>query len=125
MQRVVSSGEAVSVYDYRCTASPQDKPYVESRDAHYLAFVRRGSFGCRTQGEEHELVAGAVFVVRPGREYMARHEHHGCGDECLSFRLSPALAESLGENLWKLASLPPLPQLMVYGELAQAAAEGR
>ena len=124
MHRVVSRGDAVSVFEYRCTAGPDDKPYAEARDAHYLAFVRRGSFGCRTQGESHDLVAGSVFVVRPGREYTATHEHHGCGDECLSFRLSDELAET-GKGLWNLAKLPPLPELMVLGELAQAAVDGR
>ncbi len=123
MQREVLRGDAVSVFEYRCTAGPGDKPYAETRDAHHLAFVRRGSFGCRTQGVSHELVAGAVFVVRPGREYTAVHDHHGCGDECLSFKLSDELAE--GMDLWNLAKLPPLPELMVLGELAQAAVEGR
>jgi AraC family transcriptional regulator len=120
----VFEGESVAVYDYRCTAGPADKPYVEVRDTHSLSYVRSGSFGCRTLGEEHELVAGAVLVVQPGREYMATHEHHGCGDECLSIRLSGELAES-ANALWNLAKLPPLPELMVLGELAQAAVDGR
>ena len=123
MQRAVLRGDAVSVFEYRCTAGPDDQPYTETRDAHHLAYVRRGSFGCRTQGESHELVAGSVFVVRPGREYTATHDHHACGDECLSFKLSDELAE--GKALWNLAKLPPLPELMVLGELAQAAVEGR
>jgi AraC family transcriptional regulator len=125
MQRVVCRGDAVSVFEYRCTAGPDDKPYAEARDAHYLAFVRRGSFGCRTQGEAHDLVAGSVFVVRPGREYTATHDHHGCGDECLSFRLSDELADSFDRKIWDLARVPPLPELMVLGELAQAAVDGR
>jgi AraC family transcriptional regulator len=120
----VYEGSALSVFDYRCTAGPHDRPYAEVRDSHSLSYVRRGSFGCRTLGEQHELVAGAVMVVRPGREYTATHEHHGCGDECLSFRLSGELAES-AKPVWNLARLPPMPELMVLGELAQAAVEGR
>jgi len=117
----------LSVYDFRCTAGPGDKPFVEVHRSHSLAYVRRGSFGCRTLGQSHELVAGAVMVGRPGQEYTATHEHHGCGDECLSVKLSPELAESLGAGkpAWDLARLPPLPQLMVLGEFALAAAEGR
>jgi AraC family transcriptional regulator len=125
VQRTVHQGEALSVFEYRCSAGPDDKPYAETRDAHYLAFVRRGSFGCRTQGESHELVAGAVFVVRPGREYTATHDHNACGDECLSFRLSDELVDSFDPKVWDLARVPPLPELMVLGELAQAAVEGR
>jgi hypothetical protein len=73
------------------------------------------------------LVAGAVLVGKPGREYTATHDHHDCGDECLSVMLSPELAESLagGGKAWDTPRLPQLPQLMVVGELWQAAAEGR
>jgi len=117
----------LSIYDARCDARPGEKPYVEVYRRHSLAFVRRGSFGCRTLGASHELVAGAVLVGRPGQEYMATHEHHACGDECLSLKLAPELAESLGagKTAWELGRVPPLPQLMVLGELAQAAAEGK
>ena len=122
----VYEGEALSVFDYRCTAGPADKPYVEVRDGHSLSYVRRGSFGCRTLGEEHELVAGAVLVVRPGREYMATHEHHGCGDECLSIKLSRRPGRLLErKKSGTSARVPPLPELMVLGELIQAAVEGR
>jgi len=120
----VFESASLSVYGYRCSAGPKDRPFAEMHVRHSLSYVRRGSFGCRTLGREHELVAGAVMVGRPGREYTATHEHHGCGDECLSVKLSPALADALGP-VWKLASMPPLPELMVLGELVQAAAEGR
>jgi len=90
----VFESDSLAVFDYRCTAGPASKPYVEVRETHSLSYVRSGSFGCRTLGGEHELVAGAVLVVQPGREYMATHEHHGCGDECLSIRLSAQLAGS-------------------------------
>src|SRR5919198_5894804 len=119
-------GEALSVYSYRCNAGPADRPYVEIQGRYSLSYVRRGTFGCRTLGAEHELVPGAVLVGRPGQEYMATHEHLGSGDECLSIKLAPELAQSLaGNSLWGLACVPPLPELMVLGSLAQAAAERR
>lgn len=117
------AGEALSVYAFRCTAGPADKPFVEVHRAHSLSYVRRGSFGCRTLGAEHELVAGAVMVGRSGQEYMATHQHHACGDECLSIKLSHELAEHLFPE--EPACVPPLAELMVAGELLQAAAEGR
>jgi AraC family transcriptional regulator len=118
--------EALSVHAYRCGAGPGDRPFTEVHERYSLSYVRRGSFGCRTLGAVHELVAGAVLVGRPGREYVATHEHHGGGDECLSVKLSPELAQSLaGESLWRLARVPPLPEIMVFGEQAQAAAEER
>ena len=57
------AGKALSVYAYRCSAGPADKPFVEVHRTHSLSYVRRGSFGCRTLGSEHELVAGAVTPV--------------------------------------------------------------
>jgi AraC-like DNA-binding protein len=56
---------------------------------------------------------------------MCTHEHGG-GDECLSFFLEPALVEAIAHDTsrWQAGTLPPLSELMVLGELAQAAAEG-
>ena len=44
-----------------------------------------------------ELVAGSILVGHPGVEYTCTHEHHVCGDECLSsnFRLGPKDAPAL------------------------------
>ena len=115
-------GESLSVYYYRCTSGPADKPFAEVHRQHSVSYVRHGSFGYHTQGRLHELVAGAVLVGRPGQEYSATHEHHGCGDECLSIKLSADLAEGVFPEV---ASLPPLSELMVLGERLHAAAEGR
>jgi AraC family transcriptional regulator len=117
--------ESLSVYDFRCTAGPGDRPFAEMHDRHSVSYVRSGGFGYRAQGRDFDLVAGAVLVGRPGLEYTATHEHHACGDECLSVKLSPALADSLGRANWEAGRVPPVPELMVIGELAQAAAEGR
>jgi AraC family transcriptional regulator len=119
--------DAVAVLDYRCSAGPGDEPFVERHGSHSVSYVRKGSFGVRSLGRAHELVAGAVLVGYPGDEFMCTHEHHACGDECLSFHLSPALVQSLGDrrDVWRVGCLPPLPQLMAWGELAQAVAAGR
>ena len=41
--------------------------------------------------------------------------------------LQPDLVETIGDraDIWRIGSTPPLPELMVFGELAQASAEGR
>jgi AraC-like DNA-binding protein len=118
--------DSISVFDFRCTAGPGDKPYVEQHRCHSVSYVRKGSFGCRSRGRSFELVAGSVLVGHPGGEYMCTHDHV-CGDECLSFFLSPELAEAIGDRagIWQVGAAPPLPELMVLGELAQAAASGR
>ncbi len=66
------------------------------------------------------------MVGHMGDEYICSHAHHVCGDECLSFQLSPALAEEVGisEAALRVGCVPPLAGLMVYGELAQAAGNG-
>lgn len=116
---------SLSVLDYRCTARPADRPFLERHTSFSLSYVRRGSFGCRTRGKSFELVAGSVLVGYPGDEYMCIHDHHACGDECLSFGFTPAFANAIGDRAqtWRVASVPPLPELMVLGELAQAAAD--
>lgn len=116
---------AVSVYGFRCTAGPGDAPFTESHRCSSLSYVRSGSFGCRNHGGTFELVAGSVLVGHAGDEYMCTHEHV-CGDECLSFQFTPEMVEALGADkaTWRCGALPPLPELMVLGELAQSAAEG-
>ena len=117
---------AISVADYRCSAGPDSKPFVEQHRCHSISYVRKGSFGCTTRGQSFELVAGSILVGHPGDEYVCTHDHV-CGDECLSFFLSPELVDSLGDSadVWRTGCAPPLPELMVLGELAQAAACGR
>ncbi len=118
--------DSISVFDFRCTAGPADTPFVEQHTGHSVSFVRKGSFGCRSRGRSFELVAGSVLVGHPGDEYMCSHDHV-CGDECLSFFLGPELVDAIGDRaeIWQIGAAPPLPELMVLGELAQAAADGR
>ncbi len=119
---------AFSATDYRCDAGPHDAPYTEVHRRFSIAYVRAGSFGYRYRGEAYELVAGSVLVGHAGDEFVCTHEHHGGGDECLSFHFS---AEALDAwpgahaKLWHAGGIPPLPELVVLGELAQAAADGR
>src|SRR6266481_1934203 len=119
-------GKSISVRDFRCTAVPGDKPFVEQYACHSISYVRKGSFGCHSRGRFFELVAGSVLVGHPGDEYVCTHDHV-CGDECLSFFLTPDLVEAIGARpeIWQVGAMPPLPELMVLGELAQAAAEGK
>jgi AraC family transcriptional regulator len=118
---------SVLTLDYRCDAGPADQPYPERHEDYSVSYVRRGSFGCRCRGRSYELVAGSVLVGRPGDDYVCRHDHAAGGDECLSFHFSAALVETIGDGdeVWRHAGVPPLPELMVLGELAQEAAQGR
>jgi AraC-like DNA-binding protein len=118
--------QLISVSEFRCSAGPDDTPFVERHSNHSISYVRKGSFGCHSRGRFFELVAGSVLVGHPGDEYVCTHDHV-CGDECLSFFLAPELVETIGDrtDIWQIGAAPPLPELMVLGELAQAAADGR
>lgn len=117
---------AVTVVDYRCEYGPDDEPFVERHGEYSLAYVRRGSFRYTSRGRSFELVSGSFLVGRPGDEYVCSHEHT-VGDECLSFHVNEEVADQLGGELdtWRAGGIPPLPELVVLGELAQAAAGGR
>jgi AraC-like DNA-binding protein len=125
-KKILFQNDKLSVYDYRCTRGPNDEPFAEQHCRHSLSYVRKGSFGYDTRGQFHELVAGAVMIGQAGDEYTCSHPHHICGDECLSFQLSPELADEVGVSraALQLGYLPPLPEVMVYGELAHAAGRG-
>ena len=114
----------LSVVDYRCTAGPSDEPFVERHESFAVSYVRKGSFGYRLRGQSFELVAGSVLVGYPGDEYICTHDH-AHGDECLSFHFTPDAAETFGDShtIWRAGCVPPVPELMVLGELAQATAE--
>jgi AraC-like DNA-binding protein len=118
---------SISVIDRRCAAGPADAPFLERHGSFSVSYVRAGSFGYHTRGASFELVAGSILVGYPGDEYMCTHDHVEGGDECLSFHLSPALVEAIGDRAtaWRTGAVAPLPELMVLGELGQAAAEGR
>jgi AraC-like DNA-binding protein len=116
---------SISVSDFRCTAGPGDKPFAEQHRCHSISYVRNGSFGLHCRGRFSELVAGSVLIGHPGDEYTCTHEHV-CGDECLSFFLAPELVDTIGDSTtpWQVGAVPPLSELVVLGELAQAAADG-
>jgi len=117
--------ESIAAIDFRCSVRPADVPFVELHRDFSVSYVRKGSFGYRSRGDSFELVAGSILVGHPGDEYVCSHDY-ACGDECLSFQLAPALVEMLGglTAIWRSGAVPPLPELMVLGELAQSAADG-
>ena len=117
---------ALSVMDYRCGATPGDRPYTEWFSTHSISYVRKGSFGCCSRGRNYELVPGSLLVGHAGDEYTCTHDHHAGGDECLSFQFTPEIVETIGHDprIWRLGCIPPLSKLMVLGELAQSASQG-
>lgn len=125
--RIIVEGP-ITVADYVCDATPRDAPAVEVHRNHSISYVRHGSFGCTARGLRHELVAGSFLIGAADDEYICTHDHTQGGDACLSFQLSAETVEELAparRALWRTGAMPPLPQLMVLGELGQAASSGR
>jgi AraC-like DNA-binding protein len=115
---------SMTVSEFRCDAGPGDRPFAEVRAGHSIAYVRAGSFGCHCRAGFFELVTGSMLVGAPGDEYTCTHEHV-CGDVCLSFHFAEDLVDALGRReAWRIGATPPLPELMVLGELARTAADG-
>ncbi|PTL79756.1 helix-turn-helix transcriptional regulator [Vitiosangium sp. GDMCC 1.1324] len=125
VQTILKTGQ-ISVVAYKCEAGPSAKPFTELHEATSISYVRTGSFGYRVGRRVREMVAGSTVVGRSGDDYVCTHDHT-CGDECLCFRLTPELLEALGgpSDLWSTRGVPPIRELAVAGELAQAAATGR
>ena len=119
----ITEKSGLAIYDYRCQIGVGAKPFVEQHRRSSISFVRKGSFGYRTRGRQYDLVAGSVLVGRAGDDYVCSHDHV-CGDECLSLQLAPELVETIGgrDAIWSVGALPPVPELMVLAELADAAA---
>jgi AraC family transcriptional regulator len=117
---------AIRVDDYLCHATPHETPYVERHDDYSLAYVRKGSFGYRVHGQSFELVPGSVLIGRPGDEFVCSHDHGRGRDECLAFHFEPELVDAIGDadQAWSAGSLPPLAEMVVLGELGQAALAG-
>src|SRR5260370_15348113 len=111
--------QSISVSDFRCSAGPADTPFVEQHRCHSVSYVRKDSFGCHSGGRFFELVTGSVLVRHPGDEFICTHDHV-CGDECLSFFLSPQLAEAIDDpaGIWPLRAAPPLPEVYVPAALS-------
>ena len=92
-----------------------------------VSYVRKGSFGYRSRGR----VVRAGGRLDPGRSSRRRiHVHarplRAATSACRSSSRR-TLVDALGcrHAFWRAGGVPPLPELMVLGELAQAAAEGR
>jgi AraC-like DNA-binding protein len=119
------SRDGLSIVDYRCGADRGAAPFVETHDRYSVAYVRKGSFGYHARGEAFELVAGSILAGYPGDDYTCTHDH-AVGDECLSVHMEASVVDAIGPtDAFRTGGVPPLSELMVLGELAQAVADGK
>jgi AraC-like DNA-binding protein/quercetin dioxygenase-like cupin family protein len=67
-----------------------------------IAFVESGTFDVHVEGARHRLVAGSVFITRPGLEFRCGHGDECPDDVCLSIRFDDA-AVAGNEDAWMRA----------------------
>jgi AraC family transcriptional regulator len=114
------------VTTYRCDLKPGDPPVKAVHRRFTIGHVKRGSFRYHVGDKSSELVAGSILVGCPDDEFVCTHEN-SFGDDCLAFAFDASVVESFesGRRPWLVGSMPPLAELVVLGELATAAADGR
>lgn len=124
--KLLESASGLRVLDYRCDAGPADIPFTEVFDSFSLSYVAHGSFGCTSRGRHFELVPGSFLVGRAGDEYQCDHEHHGGGDQCLSFHWSGSALDAIevSSRAWTSGALPALAPLALLGALGRIRAAG-
>ena len=93
-----------------------------------IAFVRAGSFEVTVDGARERLVAGSVFLTRPGLAFRCRHDGPCPDDVCLAVGFAPG-AVAGWEDAWTRAGWAarrvPTPRLAyVQRRLAGAARAG-
>jgi hypothetical protein len=112
------------VTEYLCDSGPDDTPFSDAIPSSPFHSFEAGGFGYRRDGRTFELVAGSVLIGHEGDEYVCTHEHvHG--DDCLSFEFSPALLDEVRPPARSAAVVSPASDIMILGELAQSAIDGR
>lgn len=114
----------VSAAAYTCSAGPAERPFAEQHAAWSVSYVQSGSFGCACRGRQFELMPGSVLLGRPGEEYTCTHDHQRGGDRCLAFFIDEAMADEIagGTRPWESGALPPMAELIAWGELADRSA---
>ena len=46
---VLHASDSLSAIEFRCTARRHEQPFTELHDAFTIAYVRHGTFGCRSE----------------------------------------------------------------------------
>lgn len=98
-------------------------PDREQATGHAVSFVEAGTFQVRTTGAWRPVVAGELFVTRPGLEFSCTHHEEHPTDCCLSVSYGADAIESLrGEGVEPpVTLLQPPTNRRAYLHLALAA----
>jgi AraC-like DNA-binding protein len=121
--RVIAGGAGWSVADVLCTSGPQDRPFEEQHSRYSIAMVVAGTFQYRSALGAGLMAPGSVMLGNPGMAYECGHEHAE-GDRCVVFWFEPEYFEELTGASFRVARVPPLPDLSPLVVSAGAGAIG-
>ena len=91
--RHLAGGDGWSLYEFVCTAGPEDRPFEERHRGVSISAVVAGSFTYASEAGRALLHPGALLLGNHGACYRCGHDH-GRGDRCISLQFS---AEYFGE----------------------------
>ena len=116
----------ISVSDFRCTAGPGDKPFAEQYRLPLDLLCPQGQF--RLPLPRHVFTnwwRDRCWSAIPATNIPAPMTTSAATNACRSSWIRNWWKRSATRtDIWRIGSAPPLPELMVLGELAQAAADG-
>ena len=119
--------ESLAVDDYRCSAGPADSA-VRRAASRPLALLRAQGQLRLPRSRRDVRARGGLGPRRPSRRRVPLHPRarRAATSACRSTsRPSSSRRSATRREIWRTGGVPPLPELMVLGELAQAAAERR
>ena len=95
--------DTISVSDFRCTARPDDAPFVERHCCHSISYVRKGSFGYHSRGHSSNSSRARCWSAIPATNMSARTITSAATSACRS-SLGPELVEAIGGGggIWRI-----------------------
>jgi AraC-like DNA-binding protein len=128
VSRTLAKGEGWRLIEVICRSGPADRPFEEEHAWTSVSAVMSGVFTYRSAHGRALMSPGSLLLGNRGACFACGHEH-GIGDRCVSFQVSPELAEETAGDLKGLRRssfgsprIPPLESLLpVLTELRELA----
>jgi hypothetical protein len=117
---------SITVADFRCSAAPDDAPFTSGSAATRFPMSARAASAAAAAAGFSNWWRDRFWSGIPATNSSAPTTMSAATSACRSF-WAPSWVEAIGDRteVWRVGAAPPLPELMVLGELAQSAAGGR
>src|SRR4029453_16795283 len=98
VSRTLAKGEGWRLIEVICRSGPADRPFEEEHAWTSVSAVMSGVFTYRSAHGRALMSPGSLLLGNRGACFACGHEH-GIGDRCVSFQVSPELAEETAGDL--------------------------